>query len=129
RSYGIEAAATRQVVRGVDRRPDRRWEIAARSAGRLHRERAPKTWQGVDRARSEVFQNWRQLEQALSKSPDPKDRELADEVRRFIVETPAFAREVRRMPAHQQFQNRQQREVEWEKRGYERGREITGPER
>jgi len=129
RTYGTEAAATRQVVRGVDRRPDRLWEIAARSAGRLQREHAPKSWQGVGRARSEAFENWRQVEQALSKSPDPKDRELAHEVRRFLLETPAFAREVRRMPVQQQFQNRQQREVELEQRGYERGREITGPER
>jgi len=129
RSYGIEAAATRQVVRGIDRRPDRLWETAARSAGRLDREQAPRSWQGAGRARSEAFQNWRQLEQAFSKSPDPKDRELADEVRRFIVETPAFAREVKRMPERQQLQMRKQREVEREQRGYERGREITGPER
>jgi hypothetical protein len=129
RNYGVEAAATRQVVRGEDRRPDRRWDVAARSAGRLHREHAPRGWRGGDRVRSEAFQNWRQLEQALSKSQDTKDRELADEVRRFIAATPAFAREVRRIPERQQLQKRQQRELEREQPGYERGREITGPER
>src|SRR6267154_5744598 len=41
RGYGIEAAATRQAVRGVMRRPDLLWERAARSEGRLRRERAP----------------------------------------------------------------------------------------
>src|SRR5262249_8367220 len=105
------------------------WEIAARSAGRLHQEHAPKSWRGVDRGRSEAFEYWRQIEQALSKSVDPKDRELADEVRRFIVDTPGFAHDFRRMPVHQQFRKPQQREVEHEQRSYERGREITGPER
>ena len=129
RSYGIEAAATRQVVRGAERRPERLWEIAARSDGRLRRERAPLSRRSVAPAKSESLQNWRQLEQALSKSSDPKDRELAGEVRRFILETPAFAREVQRLPVHQQFRDREQRDVEREERGYDRGREIVGPER
>jgi len=129
RGYGIEAAATRQAVRGVDRRPDRLWEVAARSEGRLRRERAPISRQSVAPARSEAFENWRQLEQALSRSSDPKDLELADDVRRFILETPAFAREARRMPVHRQFQNRQQRELDFGRQHEDRGREISGPER
>lgn len=129
RSYGIEAAATRQVVRGVDRRPDRLWEIAARSDGRLRRERAPASRQSVAPARSEAFENWRQLERALAGSLDSRDRDLAHEVRRFILETPAFAREARRMPVRQQFQNRQQRKLDLERQHEDRGREISGPER
>jgi hypothetical protein len=46
-----------------------------------------------------------------------------------MLETPAFAREIRRTPGYQQLQNRQQRELELGYRDEDRAREIRGPER
>ena len=129
RAYGIEACATRQIVRGEARRADQLWQRVARSEGRLRRERPAVSWGDLAPMRSQAFENWRRVEHALSKSPDPGDRELARDVRSFMLETPAFAREIRRTPGYQQLQNRQQRELELGHRDEDRGREIRGPER
>jgi len=123
RAYGIEACATRQIVRGEARRTDQLWQRIARAEGRLRRERPAASWGDVAPVRSHALENWKRLEHALSKSPDPGDRELARDVRSFMLATPAFAREIRRSPGYEQLQNRQQRELELEHRDEDRGPE------
>ena len=129
RAYGIEACASRQIVHGEVRRTDHLWQRVARSEGRLRRERAAVSQGDVAPVRSQAFENWRSVERALSKSSDPGDRELARDVRRFMLETPAFMREIRRTAGYQQLRNRQERELERERGNEDRGREIRGPER
>lgn len=111
RSYGIEAAATRQAVRGVMRRPDLLWERMARSEGRLRREREPVNEQSLMSARDEALRNWSGLRQALATSRDPEDRVLADEVERFLRATPVFARDTqeRQSSAHGKGQQKEDR--------------------
>ena len=92
RGYGIEAAATRQAVRGIMRRPDRLWEIAARNEGRLRRERAPVNDKSLMSEYAEALKTWSELGQAFASSQDPEDRALAGEVERFIRAAPIFAR-------------------------------------
>jgi hypothetical protein len=91
RSYGIEAAATRQAVRGVMRRPDLLWERVARAEGRLRQEPARINEQSLMPARDEALKSWSGLRQALATSRDPQDRALADEVERFLRTAPVFA--------------------------------------
>jgi hypothetical protein len=91
RGYGIEAAATRQAVRGVMRRPDLPWERVARSEGRLRRERAPLNEASLMPERDEALKNWSGLGQALASSDRPEDQELGGEVERFLRAVPIFA--------------------------------------
>lgn len=92
RSYGIEAAATRQAVRGVMRRPDLLWEQVARSEGRLQKQRAPLRERSLMPARDEALRSWAELAQAFAMSPEPGDRDLAEEIERFVRTAPVFAR-------------------------------------
>jgi hypothetical protein len=92
RGYGIEAAATRQAVRGVMRRPDLLWERVARSEGRLRRERAPVNERSLMPEREEALRSWSGLAQALAGSRNPEDRHLAGEVERFVQAAPVFSR-------------------------------------
>jgi relaxase-like protein len=92
RSYGIEAAATRQAVRGVIRKPDRLWETVARSEGRLRREREPLNEQRLMPERNEALKSWLELRHAFSTSSNPADRALAAEIDSFLQKAPAFAR-------------------------------------
>ena len=91
RGYGIEAAATRQAVRGVMRRPDLLWERVARSEGRLRRERAPVNERTLMPEREEALKNWSGLAKALADSRNPEDRNLAGEVERFVRAAPVFS--------------------------------------
>jgi hypothetical protein len=92
RSYGIEAAATRQAVRGVIRKPDRLWETVARSEGRLRREPAPVNEQRLMPERNEALKSWVGLRHALATSSNLADRALATEIDSFLQTAPAFAR-------------------------------------
>jgi hypothetical protein len=92
RGYGIEAAATRQAVRGVTRRPDLLWERVARSEGRLRKERPPIREQSLLPERDDALKSWGELARALAISPDPEDRTLGGEIERFLRRAPVFAR-------------------------------------
>ena len=108
RSYGIEAAATRQAVRGVMHRPDLLWERVARSEGRLSRERVPIREQSLLPERDDALKSWGELARVFAISPDPGDRSLAGEIEGFLRTAPVFRRRLsaiqplRRAPDDQQ---------------------------
>jgi hypothetical protein len=130
RGYGIEAAATRQAVRGVMRRPDRLWEIAARNEGRLRRERAPVNEQSLMNERDEALRNWSGLGQAFASSQDPEDRALAGEVERFLRVAPIFARRLAAQhPLLRRTQDTQQPERTKTHQSDDRPQDTGGPER
>ena len=128
RSYGIEAAATRQAVRGVMQRPDLLWERVARAEGRLKRERAPIREESLMPASDEALANWSQLGRVLAASPHPEDRALAGEVERFLSSAPVFAR---RMSVRHSRSDRSEGSRETKERAPSDGRapDAQGPER
>jgi hypothetical protein len=130
RGYGIEAAATRQAVRGVMRRPDRLWEVVARDEGRLQRERAPLNGESLMPEREEALKNWSGLRQALASSRDPEDRTLAEEIERFLRTAPAFGGSMAgKHPPFEQARNGQQRGHDGRHANEDRAQDTTRPGR
>jgi hypothetical protein len=83
---GVDAIATRQVSRARNRAQPQLWEVKAREQGRLQRERRPfKTGPKAELARSEAFHAWRQITEALARSPDMLDRALALDAVRYLA--------------------------------------------
>jgi hypothetical protein len=119
RELGIEAAATRQVVRGVERRDQPLWQQKARGEGRLQGDMARPPREAVAReSRREALQAWHGLAAALVRSEDADDRELAKAIAAFVG----------RMPATQEQLAKARRQVQHEVRQKPR-REIAPPER
>jgi hypothetical protein len=130
RGYGIEAAATRQAVRGVMRRPDRLWEVVARSEGRLKREQAPVNEKPLMPERNEALKNWMGLRQAFASSQDPEDQALAAELERFLQAAPVFSRRLAaKHPLSEHTREGQQRKHETSRKDEDRGHDTTEPER
>ncbi len=101
---GIDAVATRQVVRLRNRAQPQLWEIKARVEGRLQRERPGfMSSSGALKARDEALRAWREVTKALAQSPSEADRRLAIEAASFLASQPrgAFARDVT-VPRHLQ---------------------------
>jgi hypothetical protein len=89
RKHGIEADATRRLVRGVVRDQDLLWRVKAREDGRLHKERKNQGKVTVQESSMEyALQAWGHVHKALAESPDAADRELAREVKAFLAGTP-----------------------------------------
>jgi hypothetical protein len=96
RGYGVEAEATRQATRGQDRRYDALWQVKAREAGRLRRNPpAAKSGSYAQAKRTEALEAWTHIGQALVRSGDAADLELARSVARFIRDMPALQPTVR----------------------------------
>jgi hypothetical protein len=93
RDWGIDAEATRQATRGSNRRYDTLWQVKAREAGRLRR--SPPTAKHGPHARAsraEALEAWTHIGQALVRSGDAADLELARSLARFIRDMPALQR-------------------------------------
>jgi hypothetical protein len=91
RDWGIDAEATRQATRGLNRRYDTLWQVKAREAGRLRR--CPPAAKHGPRAkanRTEAITAWTHIGQALVRSGDAADLELARFLVRFIRDMPAL---------------------------------------
>ena len=130
RGYGIEAAATRQAVRGVMRKPDRLWEVVARNEGRLRRERTPLNGESLMPERDEALKNWSGLRQVLASSQDPEDRTLAGELERFLQAAPVFSQRMAgKHPPFEQTREGQQREHDGRRANEDRAQDTTRPER
>jgi relaxase-like protein len=85
RARGIEAAATRQTVRGEVRRYPALWEQKAREEGRLRSPLArPKRGAQARRSRDKVLRAWHGLSAALARSADLEDRRLAMAIDDFV---------------------------------------------
>lgn len=89
RGYGVEAEATRQASRVVNRRDEPIWRAKAKQFGRENpgQEQAPPPF---TRSHSEAMQAWAHIMKALDASDEPKDKELAQRVARFVTETPYY---------------------------------------
>ena len=87
RGYGVDAEATRQATRGRSRNYDPLWRVKAREDGRLRASR-PRTKDSVRSIanRAEAVEAWMQIREALLRSGDPADADLACSVLRFVKE-------------------------------------------
>jgi hypothetical protein len=97
RGYGVDAEATRQATRGRNRNHDALWRIKARQEGRLHTTRTGAKSSVQARAtRSEAADAWVHLGDALARSGDLADRELARSIAEFTRDM--FSSQVRTSP-------------------------------
>lgn len=84
RGHGVDAEATRQATRGRNRNHDALWRIKARQEGRLHTTRKGTKSSAQARAtRSEAAEAWTQVCDALARSGDLADQELARSIAEF----------------------------------------------
>lgn len=88
RGWGIEAKATRQVARELDRRFEPLWRIKAREEGRLRAERSSVEYL-TRRTAAQIGEAgaWHEIARALASSSDKSDRALARGMARFAPET------------------------------------------
>ncbi len=89
REWGVDAEATRQAVRGVNRNYPDLWRKKAAEEGR---ERKPlperRCGAAVDASRTSAGKAWAIIAEALHASPDQKDRRLALDIERFVTGRP-----------------------------------------
>jgi len=84
RGYGVDAEATRQATRGRNRNHDALWRIKARQEGRLHTTRSGAKSSTQSRAtRTEAADAWVHVGDAMARSGDLADRELARSIAEF----------------------------------------------
>jgi hypothetical protein len=107
RGWGIDAEASRQATRGERHRYEPIWRVKARQEGRLRtRSASDKVSPTATRTtRETALAVWVKLAQALVKSPDAKDRQLAGAIARYVQQTPAAIEHMRKR------QNETQREL------------------
>lgn len=87
RGYGVDAEATRQATRGRNRDHDDLWRIKARQDGRLHTTRTGANSSSQARTtRSEAAKAWVHVGDALARSGDFDDRELAKSIAEYTRE-------------------------------------------
>ena len=93
RGWGVEAEATRQAMRGQNRKETPLWRLKARADGRL-RASSPdeKSGDRYMRSRAGALEAWAHIAQALGASGRPEDKALAADIARFVRTTP-FATE------------------------------------
>jgi hypothetical protein len=90
RGLGVEAEATRQVSRGMNRRDEPVWRVKAKQEGREVTAKQQKTSPPFQRSHLEAMQAWAQIMHALQGSEAPEDKALAQHVARFVSETPYY---------------------------------------
>ena len=87
RGHGVDAEATRQATRGRNRKHDDLWRIKARQEGRLLTSRTgAKSSSQARTTRSEAAEAWVHVGDALARSGDLVDRELARSIAKFTRE-------------------------------------------
>jgi hypothetical protein len=105
RGYGVEAEATRQASRVVNRRDEPIWRVKAKQEGRLsQRPEHSRAGTRYRHSQAQALEAWMRITQALQGSDAPEDRDLAKHIVRFVGETPYFKEKV-------QLRQRQQRDV------------------
>ena len=87
RGHGVEAEASPQATRGQTQNYDALWRLKARQDGRLRTSRrSEKAGAATKATRSQAVEAWMHIGQALARSGDPVDRELAASIARFVAE-------------------------------------------
>jgi hypothetical protein len=85
REFGIDAEASRQAARGINRPPEALWRVKAREDGRLKSERVESSSRTGSRGNQlAVWQTWRLMARALTLTRDPSDARLATAIERFV---------------------------------------------
>jgi hypothetical protein len=89
REQGIEAEATRQATRGAVRNFDPIWRVKAREEQRLskYRQGRPhaKTGEAAVQTRADAAEAWNRIAEELTKSGDPRDRQLGKAVGQHVA--------------------------------------------
>ena len=85
REWGVEAEASRQATRGVNRHHPAIWQVKAKEEGRLRNLRSGRS-EGTrtGAAHENSKQAWSRIAVALASSSDPGDRQLASSVHRLL---------------------------------------------
>lgn len=88
RGLGVDAEATRQATRIESRRSEQLWQRQARKMGQLRVEpKAEKSGELLQRSRVDAMLAWAHITQALEASELPEDRQLAQHIRRFVLDS------------------------------------------
>lgn len=86
---GIDAEATRQVTRGVNRNYEALWRLKAKEYGRLHVSRpVAKSGARHTASRNDATVAWAQIMKALANSDVASDRQLAEDIKVFLIQLP-----------------------------------------
>jgi len=103
RGWGIDAEASRQATRGERHSHEPMWRVKAREEGRLRiRTSSEKSSPAATLTRETALAVWVKLAQALMKSPESKDRQLAGEIARYAQQTPAAIEYMRKRQIEKQ---------------------------
>ena len=103
RGWGIDAEASRQATRGERHSYEPIWRVKARQEGRLRtRPASDKVSLKATTTRETALAVWVKLAQALVKSPDAKDRQLAGAIARYVQQTPAAIEHMRKRQSEKQ---------------------------
>ena len=103
RGWGIDAEASRQATRGERLAYEPLWRVKARQEGRLRtRSASAKVGPAATRTRETALAVWVKLAQALVKSPDAKDRQLAGAIAQYVRQTPAAIEHMRKRQREKQ---------------------------
>jgi len=93
RAWGVEAEATRRATRVANRTAEPLWRLKAREEGRLTADHRPRqAGDAYTLSRARAVEAWLRIMQALALSGDPQDKALAQNIQRFVRESP-FAKE------------------------------------
>jgi hypothetical protein len=91
RGWGIDAEATRQASRGANRRDEAIWRVKAQQENRLnHLDQRAQSGERYQRSRLQALEAWMHITEALEASDAPEDKTLAQQVVRFVSETPFY---------------------------------------
>jgi hypothetical protein len=106
RDRGIKAEATRRSTHGTVKDDDPIWRVKARAAGTLRHD--PHEVTMPSQTMEQALTAWGHVHNALAASPDPADRQLAREVKSFLVGTPMVRHLAGRALAQERRQQRAQ---------------------
>ena len=107
---GVNAVASRQPVRAVNRNYRKLWEERAAGRGQLVRHRpAQRTSARALAARADAIKAWEQIAVALAKSKDPEDVRLAMEAVQYLSEVAPGGQEAARLAVRSAQQHEDER--------------------
>ena len=89
RGLGIDAEATRQATRGECRNYEALWRLKAKDEGRLRVSRpVAKSGERHLTSRNDAAVAWAHIMKALAASDVATDRQLAEDIKRFLIQSP-----------------------------------------
>ena len=110
---GVNAVASRQPVRAVNRNYRKLWEERAAERGQLKRQRpAQRSSARALAARAEAIRVWEQITVALASSKDPTDVRLAADAVRYLAEVAPGGQEAARVAAQRAKQREDDRSID-----------------